>query len=140
MRRRRWNGCDGGDERQLRWGPCIMKSTDIRVDDVSYTFEDFRYRTPIKFGGVASDRVTILNVQCAVRTRDGKRARGFGSMPMGNIWAFPSKTLGYDQTLAAMKAVVERVAAIARACPEFGHPIDLTWALEHEYIQAATEV
>jgi L-alanine-DL-glutamate epimerase-like enolase superfamily enzyme len=114
-----------------------MKSTDIRIDDVSYTFEDFRYRTPIKFGGVASDRVTILNVECAVRTRDGKRARGFGSMPMGNIWAFPSRTLGYDQTLAAMKAVVERVAAIIRASPEFGHPIDLTWALEHEYTTAA---
>jgi len=118
-------------------GAAKMKTTDIRIDEVSYAFEDFRYRTPIKFGGVASDRVTILNVECAVHTRDGKRARGFGSMPMGNIWSFPSKTLGYDQTLAAMKDVVERVAAITRACPEFGHPIDLTWAMEHDYTRAA---
>ena len=117
-----------------------MKSTDIRVEDVTYTYENFRYRTPIKFGGVASDRVTILNVECAVRTRDGKRARGFGSMPLGNIWSFPARTLGYDQTLAAMQAVVERVAASTRSCTEVGHPIDLTWALEPEYVKAAAAV
>jgi L-alanine-DL-glutamate epimerase-like enolase superfamily enzyme len=118
----------------------LMKSTDIRIDDIAFTYEDFRYRTPIKFGGVASDRVTILNVACAVSTRDGKHARGFGSMPMGNIWSFPSKALGYDQTLAAMKAVVERVAGVYRGCTEVGHPIDLTWALEPEYVKAAAAV
>ena len=68
-----------------------MKSTDIRIDDVSYAYEDFRYRTPIKFGGVALDRVTLLNVEIAVRTRAGMTARGFGSMPMGNVWSFPSR-------------------------------------------------
>jgi L-alanine-DL-glutamate epimerase-like enolase superfamily enzyme len=117
-----------------------MKPTDIRIDDLSFTYEDFRYRTPIKFGGVASDRVTIVNVQCQASTRDGKRARGFGSMPLGNVWSFPSKKLGYDQTLAAMKAVIERVAEITRGCREFGHPIDLTWTLEPEYLKAAAAI
>jgi L-alanine-DL-glutamate epimerase-like enolase superfamily enzyme len=117
-----------------------VKPTDIRIDDVSYSYEDFRYRTPIKFGGVALDRVTVLNVEAAVSTVAGKTSRGFGSMPMGNVWSFPSKTLTYDQTLAAMKAAVERVAKITRGCTETGHPIDLTWALEHEYVQAAKEV
>ena len=117
-----------------------MKSTDIRIDDVSFSYEDFHYRTPIKFGGVALDRATILNVEIAIRTRAGKSARGFGSMPMGNVWSYPSKTLTYDQTLAAMKAVVERVARITRACTDVGHPIDLTWALEHEYVKASPEV
>jgi L-alanine-DL-glutamate epimerase-like enolase superfamily enzyme len=118
----------------------FMKPTDIRIDDVSYTYEDYRYRTPIKFGGVASDRVTLVNVECSVSTRDGNRSRGFGSMPLGNVWSFPSRTLGYDQTLAAMKAVIERVAAITRACREFGHPIDLTCALEPEYLTAAAAI
>ena len=45
-----------------------MKPTDIRIDQVSFGYEDFRYRTPIKFGGVALDRATILNVQSTVRT------------------------------------------------------------------------
>ena len=45
-----------------------MKSTNIRIDDVTFSYEDFYYRTPIKFGGVALDRVTILNVNVTVRT------------------------------------------------------------------------
>ncbi|MSQ93050.1 MAG: hypothetical protein EXR98_00675 [Gemmataceae bacterium] len=117
-----------------------MKATNIRVEDVAFSYEDFRYRTPIKFGGVALDRVTMLNVNVTVRTAAGKTARGFGSMPMGNVWSFPSKTLTYDQTLAAMKAVVERVATITRGCTESGHPIDLTWGLEHVYLKAASEI
>jgi L-alanine-DL-glutamate epimerase-like enolase superfamily enzyme len=117
-----------------------VKATNIRIEDVSFSYEDYRYRTPIKFGGTALDRVTMLNVDVTVRTLDGKIGRGFGSMPLGNVWSFPSKTLTYDQTLAAMKAVVERVATITRGCTEAGHPIDLTWTLEHEYVKAAQEV
>ena len=70
-----------------------MKPTDIRVEDVTFGYEDHRYRTPIKFGGVALDRATILNVYCVVRTVSGKVAKGFGSMPLGNVWSFPSKVL-----------------------------------------------
>jgi L-alanine-DL-glutamate epimerase-like enolase superfamily enzyme len=117
-----------------------VKTTNIRIENVSFAFEDYRYRTPIKFGGTALDRVTLLNVDVTVRTLGGKLGRGFGSMPLGNVWSFPSKTLTYDQTLALMKAVVERVAKITRGCTEAGHPIDLTWALEHDYVKAASEV
>ncbi len=117
-----------------------MKPTNIRIDEVSYAYEDHHYRTPIKFGGVALDRVTIVNVHIAVRTVAGKTARGFGSMPLGNVWSFPSKTLSYQQTLDAMKGVVDQVAKITRACTDTGHPIDLTWALEHEYARAAKAV
>lgn len=117
-----------------------MKPSDIRIDDLSFSYEDHRYRTPIKFGGVALDRVTLLNVHVDVHTRDGKRARGFGSMPLGNVWAFPSKQLGYDGTLAAMKALVEHIAQVTVSCKEVGHPIDLTWALEPEYRRVARAV
>ncbi len=117
-----------------------MKSTNIRIEDVTFRFEDHHYRTPIKFGGTALDRVTMLDVEVTVSTLSGQSARGFGSMPMGNVWSFPSKALSYDQTLAAMKAVVSRVADITRGCKEVGHPIDITWALEHDYLRAAAEV
>jgi L-alanine-DL-glutamate epimerase-like enolase superfamily enzyme len=117
-----------------------MKSTDIRIDEVAHSYEDFLYRTPIKFGGIAVDRVTILNVECRVRTETGENARGFGSMPLGNVWSFPSRVLGYDGTLQAMKALAERIARIAGSCTETGHPIDLGWMLEPEYERAAAEV
>lgn len=114
-----------------------MKPTDIRINDVSYHFEDFRYRTPIKFGGTAVDRVTILETSVIVTTRDGKVGRGRASMPLGNVWAFPSRRLRYDDTLDAMKALAEQVARLTAACTEVGHPIDLTWTLEPEYHRAA---
>jgi L-alanine-DL-glutamate epimerase-like enolase superfamily enzyme len=117
-----------------------MKSRDIRIEEIHHSYEDFLYRTPIKFGGTAVDRVTLLNVECRVRTLDGQTARGFGSMPLGNVWAFPSRLLGYETTLAAMKELAGHIARIAGACTETGHPIDLAWLLEPEYERAAAEV
>lgn len=117
-----------------------MKTTDIRIDAVAFSYEDFRYRTPIKFGGTALDRVTVANVTIDVSTAAGRRGRGFGSMPLGNVWSFPSRTLTYDDTLGAMKALSERIATITAAHREHGHPIDLTWALESQYVRAAAEV
>jgi L-alanine-DL-glutamate epimerase-like enolase superfamily enzyme len=117
-----------------------MKPTDVRVKDVSFAFEDHRYRTPIKFGGVALDRVTLLNVDLVVETTKGRAARGFGSMPLGNVWSFPSRKLSYDDTLGAMQDLAGKVRDLTAACTQVGHPIDLTWVLEHEYHKAAGEV
>jgi len=117
-----------------------MKAASIRIKEVCYSYEDFLYRTPIKFGGVVVDRVTLLNVECRVQDGNGQTARGFGSMPLGNVWSFPSRVLDYDTTLGAMKVLAERIARIAASCTESGHPIDLGWLLEAEYERAAVEV
>src|SRR5881409_641845 len=116
------------------------KATDIRIRDISFDYEDFHYRAPLKFGGVAIDRVTLLNVHSVIEGAAGRTAKGLGSMPLGNVWSFPSKVLGYDDTLAAMKALVERIGGIVSGCTEVGHPIDLAWTLEPEYHKAAAEV
>jgi L-alanine-DL-glutamate epimerase-like enolase superfamily enzyme len=111
-----------------------MKPTDIRVRDVSLGYEHFLYRTPIKFGGVALDRATILNVHLDVETRDGRKATGFGSMPLGNVWAWPSRTLSYDQTLHAMQVFAGDVAGMYCGCTVVGHPIDITHTVEPEFL------
>lgn len=122
-------------------GPGLLlaaqRATDVRIEDITYNFEDFTYRTPIKFGGTVVDKVTLLNVNCVVKTAAGKTAKGFSSMPLGNVWSFPSKTMPYEKTLNAMKVLSDRVAAITRAYKEYGHPIDLNHALEPEYIRSA---
>jgi L-alanine-DL-glutamate epimerase-like enolase superfamily enzyme len=115
-------------------------STAIRLVDLNFSYEEFLYRVPYKFGGVPVDRATILNVNVTVRTRDGKTAKGFGSMPLGNVWSFPSREMSYDTTLGAMKSLAERVAKITSGYEEFGHPIDLNAALEPMYLRAADEV
>ncbi|HEV3237556.1 MAG TPA: hypothetical protein VGZ25_11245, partial [Gemmataceae bacterium] len=113
------------------------RPSDIRIESISFAFEDFDYRTPIKFGGVAVDRATLLNVHCHVRTEAGVEADGFGSMPLGNVWSFPSKTLPYQSTLAAMKALAQRVASLTAGHSKPGHPIDINVELEPAYLKAA---
>jgi L-alanine-DL-glutamate epimerase-like enolase superfamily enzyme len=116
------------------------KATDVRIEEMTASYEEHRYRTPLKFGGTLTDRVTILNVRCVVSSRSGKRAHGFGSTPMGNVWAWPSKTLSYDQTLASLQALAARIRDLAAAHREYGHPVDLAWALDAPFLDAAREV
>lgn len=116
------------------------KPTDIRIDEVSCGYEEFRYRTPYKFAGKEVDRATILNVRCVAHVTSGRSAHGFGSMPMGNVWSFPSERMSYDQTLGAMKALAERIRNITADFKEAGHPIDINVALEPEYLKAADDV
>jgi L-alanine-DL-glutamate epimerase-like enolase superfamily enzyme len=125
-----------------RRGPALAtpKPTDIHIVEVRHGYEDYVYRAPYKFGGRVVDRVTILNVQCRVETRGGRSAWGFGSMTLGNMWAFPSKTMSYDTTLAAMKGLAERIHGITAQCKETGHPLDLALVLEPEYLRAAVDV
>jgi L-alanine-DL-glutamate epimerase-like enolase superfamily enzyme len=117
-----------------------FKPNGIWIDDVAHEYVDFRYRTPYKFGGREVDRVTLLNVRCAVHLADGRSAHGFGSMTMGNVWAFPSKRMSYDTTLGAMKALAGEIQNITANFKEPGHPIDINVALEPEYLKTAREV
>jgi L-alanine-DL-glutamate epimerase-like enolase superfamily enzyme len=114
-------------------------STGARIEDLRIDFEDYRYRAPYKFGGKEVDRVTMLNVHCRLRSRAGKTAEGYAAMSMGNVWSFPAPDIGYDTTLAAMKTLAGKVAALTRSFTEFAHPLDVNHALEPEYLKAAAE-
>lgn len=123
--------------------PAVLRgasSSDIRIRSVRHSFVDHRYRAPYKFGGRLVDRITLLNVECEVETVGGAVARGFGSMPLGNAWAFPSRVLSYDQTLGAMRTLAERLSGITSGHREAGHPLDLNRTLEPAYLEAATAV
>ena len=145
-RRRFLKTASGGAISWLPLGTGMMiavprrKSSDIRVKQLRISYEDFPYRTPYEFGGRKVDRVTLLDVRCTVEALNGRVAEGFGSMTMGNLWSFPSRTLSYDTTLEAMERLAERIGKITRAYTEPGHPIDINFALEPEYIRAAAEV
>ena len=116
------------------------KSTDMRIESVTCNYEDFLYRTPYKFGGRVVDRVTLLDVTCVARASNGRTVKGFGSMPLGNVWSFPSAVMSYETTLGAMKALAARLATLTAAYQEPGHPIDMNRALEPAYLAAAAEV
>ncbi len=111
-------------------------AVEVTIADVTASLERFAYRMPYKFGGKTVDRVTLLNIEAVVRARSGKTAKGFGSMPLGNVWAYPSKTLSYDETLQQMIDLSGRCVALARDYREYGHPIDIHTTLEPEYLKA----
>jgi L-alanine-DL-glutamate epimerase-like enolase superfamily enzyme len=116
----------------------VARPTDIRVVEVAHSFEEFHYRAPYQFGGRSVDRVTLLNVTCRVRTGGGREAWGFGSMTLGNAWAFPAAS--QEAGLGAMRALADELRAVTAACDERGHPLDLFRALEPQYLRAAETV
>jgi L-alanine-DL-glutamate epimerase-like enolase superfamily enzyme len=115
-----------------------LNSTDIRIVEVAHHFEEFAYRVPYQFGGRTVDRVTLLNVDCRVRTGEGREAWGFGSMTLGNAWAFPAAP--QDVGLDAMMALAGELRAITASCDEAGHPVDLARVLDPAWSKAALEV
>jgi L-alanine-DL-glutamate epimerase-like enolase superfamily enzyme len=112
----------------------------VRIEEITHSYQNYRYRAPYKFGGFTVDRVTLLNVECLVRIPGGRSTKGFGSMTMGNNWSFPSRLLTYDQTLGAMKALADKINELTDSYREYGHPIDINCALEPSYLNAANEV
>lgn len=118
----------------------MSKPTDIRLLEVSTRTESFAYRAPVKFGGrVVSDAV-VLDVTVDVETRDGRRARGFGSMPMGNVWAWPTTEPASGDTLAAMIDLAERLAQEANRYRGQGDPLEITHELAADQARLADEV
>ena len=62
------------------------RDTAVRIEEISHSYQDYRYRAPYKFGGFSVDRVTLINVECVVSLANGRQAKGSGSMTMGNVW------------------------------------------------------
>lgn len=118
----------------------MAKPTDIRIREVRTSTEHINYRTPIKFGGRVMNDVTLLNVTVEVETADGRRGSGFGSMPIGSVWAWPSSATAGELTLQAM---IDIGTAVAEAAPQLdasGHPLELTAAAHSQYADIAAAV
>lgn len=118
----------------------MSKTTDCRLLQVTSETERFAYRSPIKFGGRVVTDVILLHVSAEVETRDGRTGRGLGSMPMGNVWAWPSGTVSGEQTLQTMTELGRRLARDANDYRGIGHPLEITHELAQGYRAAADEM
>ncbi len=118
----------------------MAKPSDVSIEDVSIDFEEYPYRTPVKFGGLVKDTCVLMNARVQVRTRDGKEAEGCGSMPLANTWAVPARAVSVDRSLEAMRRLGEALAAVARSCDECAHPLDLSHALDPGFLRAAASL
>jgi L-alanine-DL-glutamate epimerase-like enolase superfamily enzyme len=118
----------------------MTKPTDVRVLSVASTTELIKYRSPIKFGGRVVVDAMLLNVTLEMETRDGKRGQGFGSMPMGNVWAWPTDAISTEQTQAAMLEFARRLEKDVAAYKGIAHPLDITVDWGKKYQSIADEV
>jgi len=118
----------------------MSKPTDVRVVQAVAETERFAYRTPIKFGGRVVTDAVLLHVAVDVVTRDGRQGRGFGSVPVGNVWAWPSQKVPGESTLQAMIGLGQRLVREAAGYPEYGHPLEITHELSQGYQPAADAV
>ncbi len=116
-----------------------MRPTDMRIERVEFSTQDFAYRTPIKFGGNAVDKATLLTASVHARLPDGTTATGWGSMPLGNVWSFPSKALTYGQTLEALRLCGALAAKAWRTQYEWGHPVELGFRMDQALPEIASK-
>lgn len=118
----------------------MPKTTDIEVIETALAIEKLPYRAPLKFGGRVVRDAAILNVRARVRTPAGKEAVGFGSMPLGNVWAWPSQAVEAETSTEAMRQVAEKITVAAQALSGFAHPLDHVHVLSRSYDAIAGEV
>src|SRR5262245_48425917 len=116
----------------------MSKPTDIRILSVKTETERIAYRAPIKFGGRVVTDAELVNVTIEVETKSGRRGSGFGSMPMGNVWAWPSNSVTPAQSLDAMLGFVQRLNDVVGANQESGHPLDITSELAEQHAEIAS--
>ena len=116
----------------------MSKPTDVRIVSVATRTEKLTYRAPIKFGGRVVTDAVMLRAIVEVETCDGRRGVGNGSMPMGNVWAWPCKlpTADTERALVEFAHRLERRAADYR---ETAHPLDLTHDIARGYDDLARE-
>lgn len=115
-------------------------STDVRILDTAVSFEPVEFRAPLKFGGRIVNATNLINATVTVETRDGHKAIGHGSMPVGNVWAWPSKKVASADGERAMMAYASAIGELFGCFPDYGHPLEIQSSLGAEFQHQADRV
>ncbi len=107
-----------------------MPDTDIRILEIQPIYLEERARTPLKFGAVVQDAITLCHVRARVENRQGRLAEGWGAIFLSDFWAFPNPAIPHHLRDLAMRRVVERFCRRLADYRHFGHPLDIFLAVE----------
>ncbi len=113
---------------------------EMRIKDARLDFEETPFRAPLKFGGRIVAGSQLVHVALTVETTDGRRGEGAGSMPLGNVWGWPSSAVEPGDTAEAARRLARAATEWVGTYPEPGHPLDIGLALEHEIERLAAGV
>jgi L-alanine-DL-glutamate epimerase-like enolase superfamily enzyme len=109
--------------RALSWGAC-------RVVRASVSFENIRYRVPLRFGTGVIENIALATARVSLESPAGRRSGGLGQILLGELWSFPSKTVERSLREKAMRHVAEQTVAWLNAEKPSGHPLEIGWALK----------
>lgn len=118
----------------------MPKNTDVTILSAECTVESLPYRSPLKFGGRVMTGTKLINVEVEVETRNGRKAVGLGSMPVGSVWAWPSEKMTAEQTEAAMLQFAQEVVDLASDFPDYAHPLDFMLNFSAEFGHQAKQL
>ena len=100
-------------------------STDIRVKEVELHQVACPLRVPLKFGAVVVSDLALLVARVVVENKAGKAADGWGAMPAGTSWAWPTAK---SKDAAKVRAMIEIERAYGDKATDynrFAHPIEI---------------
>lgn len=118
----------------------MSKPTDVAIVEAEISIESLPYRAPLKFGGRIVSQTDLINFTIKVRAFDGQEASGYGSMPLGNVWAWPTAVVSEPDTAEAIRRFATKLADVVRRWQQIGHPIDLVHEISKQYSAIAREV
>ncbi len=120
--------------------PVAMNPRAVRVIDVRVDFEPVPFRAPLKFGGRVLRQTDLVHVTATLVRHDGTAFSGRGSMPLGNVWSWPTSGLSEQDTAAAMRLFVQRLGEHVTESQIDGHPIEIALALHEDFGELAARV
>lgn len=118
----------------------MSKATDIQILEAHCAFEPITYRAPCKFGGRTVDKTELINIEIKVESRSGRHGTGLGSMPLGNIWAWPSNSVTPEQSNAAMKQFAKETTELIASYNDYDHPLDIMYRISAEYTHLGQKI
>jgi L-alanine-DL-glutamate epimerase-like enolase superfamily enzyme len=116
------------------------KPTDVRIRSAEIEFESAAFRAPLKFGGRVVTHSALANVEVVVESHNGRYMVGHGSMPLGNVWAWPSPQVEPAASEEAMKKFAGKVVELFGSFPDYAHPLEIEYAVSAEYDHLSRKV
>lgn len=104
----------------------------------SLQYEAAPFRTPFKFGSSVISELSVPVVQLRLAASNGSEGVGAGAMPLGNAWSFPQAP--YDQSLQAMRLIVDRLGPALSGLEIPDDPFDAAFALRDLAAEISGEV
>lgn len=113
--------------------------SDIRIREARVRFERFALRTPFV---LSHGRITdICQATAWVRVEDtrGRSAEGLGTIFLGDLWSWPSRTVSSEDRVRTMQAICEVLAdGLPAAAADFAHPLEHGIHLAETYVPYIT--